>query len=133
MNIEATLSDHLKLCESIHTLLLEENRILKNTQSIPNQTFIEKKKHLLPILDKSLEAIKKLQPELASPFGNVKDLLKSAQNKLLQILYLDRENEELIVKFSLETSSTNTLRSISPTEVKSIFNEVNKKESSVTK
>jgi hypothetical protein len=91
---------HLGLCEDVHALLLEENTWLKTQKAAPDESLIERKKALLPKLDESLSNLKRLQPELFSPFDDSKKLVNESHSKLLQIFYLDRENEELLLKLS---------------------------------
>jgi hypothetical protein len=100
---------HLGLCEDVHALLLEENTWLKTQKTAPDDSLIERKKALLPKLDESLSNLKHLQPELFSPFDDSKKLVNESHSKLLQIFYLDRENEELLLKLSqpLERASFN--------------------------
>ena len=91
---------HLGLCEDVHALLLEENTWLKTQKTSPEESLIERKKAILPKLDESLSNLKRLQPELFSPFDDSKKLVNESHSKLLQIFYLDRENEELLLKLS---------------------------------
>jgi hypothetical protein len=48
---------------------------------------------MLPLLENSLQNLKKLKPEFFSPFDNSKKLVNDSHSRLLQIFYLDRENE----------------------------------------
>ena len=91
---------HLGLCEDVHALLLEENTWLKTQKTSPEESLLERKKAILPKLDESLSNLKRLQPELFSPFDDSKKLVNESHSKLLQIFYLDRENEELLLKLS---------------------------------
>ena len=91
---------HLGLCEDVHALLLEENTWLKTQKTYLEESLIERKKAILPKLDESLSNLKRLQPELFSPFDDSKKLVNESHSKLLQIFYLDRENEELLLKLS---------------------------------
>ena len=87
------LKDHLSLCNEVHALLLEENTWLKVQKKIPEMPFLEKKKVIVQKLESSLVNLKKLKPEFFSPFDNSKKLVGESHAKLLQIFYLDRENE----------------------------------------
>jgi len=62
--------------------------------------FLNRKKAILPKLDESLNLFKKLKPELFSPFDDTKQLIKDSHSKLLQIFYVDRENEDLLIKLN---------------------------------
>lgn len=123
MDSDEIVQKHFELCEEVHQLLMEENRILKNKQGVPPQEFLEKKEAKLPELDASLNRLKTLKAELISPFGNTKELIKKAQNKVLQILYLDKENEELLLRNSLGHEAISIKSQISPIEAKKMFEE----------
>ncbi len=123
MNSDEVVQKHFDLCVEVHSVLIEENRILKSSASVPSEEFLQKKEKLLPMLDQSLEGLKSVQVELISPFGNTKALIKKAQNKLLQILYLDKENEEILLRNSLGHKSISIHSEVSPTKAKNMFEE----------
>jgi len=91
---------HLELCGRVHDLLLEENTWLKTEKSAPSAEFLARKQEVLPQLEESLANLRKLKPEYFSPFDDSKKLVGQSHSKLLQIFYLDRENEELLVKLT---------------------------------
>ena len=91
---------HLQLCEEVHSLLLEENTWLKTKKTPAEGDLLERKKAVLPRLDESLDNLKRLQPECFSPFDDSKKLVNDSHAKLLQIFYIDRENEDLLLKYS---------------------------------
>ena len=93
------IKTHFELCEKVHEVLLEENSWLKLNKRAPEITFLDKKKELVSELDISLANLKKLKPEFFSPFDDTKQLVSDSHSKLLQIFYLDRENEDLLVKY----------------------------------
>ncbi|MEK9773792.1 MAG: hypothetical protein VW576_09545 [Opitutae bacterium] len=115
------LKQHLDLCNDVHQLLLEENTWLKMQKKVPEMQFLEKKKSIVQRLESSLENLKKLKPEFFSPFDNSKKLVGESHSKLLQIFYLDRENEELMVKLNqpLDRQSFNRF-SVGPEEIDQI-------------
>jgi hypothetical protein len=94
------ISSHLTLCDEVYQLLLEENTWLKTEKCPPTMDFLNRKKAILPKLDESLNLFKKLKPELFSPFDDTKQLIKDSHSKLLQIFYVDRENEDLLIKLN---------------------------------
>ena len=100
MEPREVLVRHLQLCEEVHALLLEENTWLKTKKTTPDEELLEHKKAILPRLDESLDNLKRLQPECFSPFDDSKKLVNDSHAKLLQIFYLDRENEDLLLKYS---------------------------------
>lgn len=93
---EQIIREHLKLCEQVHNLLLKENHELKTEGKTTSDEILAEKRSLLPLLDTSLGELKKLSREDFSPFGEGGELIKKAQNKLMQIFYIDRENEQLL-------------------------------------
>ena len=100
MEPEDVLRRHLEICNEVHTILIEENSWLKKTRELPGQDILGRKEQLLPMLDKSLADLKQLQPEHFSPFGDCKQLVNDSHAKLMQIFYLDRENEDLLQKIA---------------------------------
>ena len=58
---------------------------------------------MLPQLEVSLENLRKLKPEFFSPFDDSKQLVNDSHSKLLQIFYIDRENEDLLLKLTQST------------------------------
>ncbi|MBT7650608.1 MAG: hypothetical protein HN553_06510 [Opitutae bacterium] len=84
-------------------MLLEENTWLKTKKQVPSAEILEKKKIVLPQLENSLDNLKKLKPEFFSPFDDTKKLVKDSHSKLLQIFYIDRENEDILLKLTQST------------------------------
>lgn len=100
MDPREIISSHLALCDEVYQLLLEENTWLKTEKTAPTMDFLNRKKAILPKLDESLVLFKKLKPELFDPFDDTKQLVKDSHSKLLQIFYVDRENEDLLIKLN---------------------------------
>ena len=100
MDPREIIASHLSLCDEVYKLLLEENTWLKTEKTPPSMEFLNRKKAILPKLDESLTLFKKLKPELFSPFDDTKQLVKDSHSKLLQIFYIYRENEDLLVKLN---------------------------------
>ena len=100
MDPESTLRNHLSLCEDVHQLLLEENTWLKVQKRVPEMDFLNRKKQIVSRLESSLSNLKKLKPEFFSPFDDSKRLVGESHSKLLQIFYLDRENEDMLLKLN---------------------------------
>jgi hypothetical protein len=98
MDPKEVLINHLDLCQGVYKVLLEENTWLKTKKTAPSTTILDRKKLMLPQLEDSLQNLKRLKPEFFSPFDNTKKLVNDSHSKLLQIFYLDRENEELLLK-----------------------------------
>jgi hypothetical protein len=118
MEPREVIKNHYNLCEDVYSLLLEENSWLKIEKKAPEMPFLEKKKEIVELLEASLANLKKLKPEFFSPFDDTKKLVADSHAKLLQIFYLDRENEELLMKYN-QTSDRETFTrfTIDPNEI----------------
>jgi len=113
------VDQHLELCEDILEILKEENKVLKSgntsTDSILNQ-----KKTLLPKLDESLERLKVLHQDTPELLPALSEKLNTAKNKIMRILLLDKENEQLLLK-SMIPSKPKSVQSKPFHTVKSIY------------
>lgn len=103
MSQPATLEHHHQLCDTIHQCIMDENRFLRQHQRAPDPALLERKQALLEQLDESLAALR------AEPAASVRDLAATAQlektrARILQILQLDKENEQLLLRCSLTTA-----------------------------
>lgn len=107
---------HLELCARVYDLLLEENTWLKTQNSVPSSELLDRKHSMLPKLEESLANLRKLKPEYFSPFDDSKKLVNQSHSKLLQIFYLDRENEDLLLKLTQSTERQTFNRFTTPPE-----------------
>ncbi len=97
MNTEV-VDRHLKLCEDILVVLNEENRMLRRQPPSVEDDLLAQKKGLLPQLDESLASLKEFHETSPELLPAVKEKLKSVEKKIMRILLLDRENEQLLLK-----------------------------------
>ncbi len=110
------LRHHQNLCDELHQLALEENRFLKQNQRVPDAPLLEKKRDLLARLDESLTAIKTgnagtaASGSTARPDPARSEIIEKSRAKLLQILHLDRENEQLLLRYSLGVRPTRPMQ-----------------------
>jgi len=99
------LSRHLELCEELHQLALEENRFLKTQQRSPDAALIDRRRSLLDRLNESLSAIRSAGedplPTDRMARERRKDTIETARTRILQILHLQKENEQLVLRYSL--------------------------------
>lgn len=99
------IRQHLQICDELHQLGLDENRFLKQQQRIPDGDFLDVKRALLARLEQSLETIKSLNISLseqgATKSGVDKALMEKTRSRIMQILHLDRENEQLLLRYSM--------------------------------
>ncbi len=105
MNLAETLQQHLLLCEQINLLLLEENRILQTTRKPPTGEFLTRKSELLPRLDAARLALSIGKMTEAAEIPLQKVAIERLQKKMLSLLLLDRENEKLLLKYSVQADA----------------------------
>lgn len=102
MTSTETLQAHLQLCDELHQLALEENRFLKQQQRPTEATLLDRKRLLLERLDASLTALKSIPPVSAHEDPEQrKAIIEKSRGRILQLLHLDRENEQLLLRHSL--------------------------------
>ena len=100
-----TLTEHLQLCEELHHLAIEENRCLKQHQHALDAPLLDKRRDLLARLETSLAALK--DPAAAGIPASPSDRtlraesIEKARGRILQILHLQKENEQLLLRYSL--------------------------------
>jgi hypothetical protein len=100
MNQLETLQQHHALCDEIHAAVLAENRFLRQHQHAPDASQTEHKRALLAQLDQSLAALRVL-PAASARDPETKAQLEKTRARILQILQLDKENEQLLLRCSL--------------------------------
>ncbi len=98
--MSAPLNNHQQLCDELYALALEENHFLKERHSPPAAALIDRKRSLLRRLDASLAALREAprSGRLAAEEG---DAVRKTMARILQILHLDRENEQLLLRCSM--------------------------------
>ena len=117
-SIEATLVQHLALCEETYQLLLDENRTLKQTGQPPDREFLREKQGLLLRFDVSHRAIAEADRMGARHF---RQSIEKAQQVILKTLLLDRENEQLLLKCTLGQRPKATPLTVSPISVQKAY------------
>lgn len=100
MTAPAALATHHALCDELHQLALDENRFLRTHQRAPDAGLLDRKRALLEKLDATLGALR------AVPAASIRDpearaQLENTRARILQILQLDKENEQLLLRVSL--------------------------------
>lgn len=105
MNLAEILQEQCTLCEQIHRLLLEENHLLQTTRKPPGEDFLARKRDLLPRLDGSRFALGRGKRMYSGEISLHLALIERLQRKMLSLLLLDRENEKLLLKYSIQTDA----------------------------
>jgi hypothetical protein len=98
MTTQESLEQHQRVCDELYELALEENRFLRQHRHAPSGDLIERKRSLQGRLASALDALR------ASSGGGKTQLhatVEKARSRILQILQLDRENEQLLLRYSL--------------------------------
>jgi len=101
------LQQHQALCDEIHQAVLDENRFLRQHHRVPDAAMIERKRTLLEKLDVSLNALRAL-PAASARDPETRAQLETTRGRILQILQLDNENEQLLLRCSLGANSRPT-------------------------
>ncbi|MES2697074.1 MAG: hypothetical protein V4773_26655 [Verrucomicrobiota bacterium] len=103
MNQLETLQEHHRLCDEIHQCVLDENRFLRQQQRAPDAPMLERKRKLLAQLDTTLAALRAV-PAASARTPEMRDQLEKTRARILQIIQLDKENEQLLLRCSLAST-----------------------------
>jgi hypothetical protein len=95
-----TIQEHHRLCDAVHQCTLEENHFLRLHQRVPGEEILSRKRALLEQLDRGVIALRAL-PAADAANPATREQLEKTRGRILQILQLDKENEQLILRFSL--------------------------------
>ena len=98
---ERILREHIRLCSDMHELFIEEGRIMRSTGLPPDEAFLKRKESFLPILEKGLQLLKRINDDPESFPRGMESLVEEARSKVMKLMMLDRENERLLLKTSL--------------------------------
>lgn len=98
---EDVIRSHIALCDEVMALVMEENRILRSTGAPPQEEFLSRKRTLLPRLDKSLDELRQVRESGVKLGDGSRKMVEAAQNKLMKIFMIDRENEQLLLKATM--------------------------------
>jgi len=101
MSLSDLLVRHLALCDELHQLCIEENRILKQESRPPEESWRERKRAVAARFEQSLAELR-ARPRSDQERGG--EVLEQTRQRCLQILHLDRENEQLLLRCSLGVS-----------------------------
>ena len=118
MTPQEALQQHQQVCDELHALALEENRFLQQHRRAPGEEFAARKRHLIERLDAVLEALR-AAPKGALGDSSLRGALDATRARVLQILQLERENEQLLLRASLSRPATSP--TLSPTILSKIY------------
>ena len=94
------LQHHQQVCDELHTLALDENRHLQQYRRAPDAPLLDRKRSLLSRLDGTLLALRSASREGLNA-SDFRQAIEKTRSRILQILQLDKENEQLLLRFSL--------------------------------
>lgn len=94
------LQQHQQLCDELHALSLEENSFLQQHSRAPGPDLTDRKRRLIERLDDVLAALRSA-PKGALADASLRTALDAVRARILQILQLERENEQLLLRVSL--------------------------------
>jgi len=116
----AALSAHQELCAEIHAAVLAENHYLRLHQRAPDTALLDRKRALLVRLDETLAALRAV-PAASARDPETRAQLEHTRGRILQILQLDKENEQLLLRCSLTGSRSPTNPAPSVTMLQKIY------------
>ena len=96
VSLPEALHLHGEICESLHQLILKENRALKGTGKPPDEVLLQIKRDTLAELSASLALIRTRSADRATP--GIRAAAEKAQRTILKALLVDRENEQLLLQ-----------------------------------
>ena len=111
MNHSDDLAGYDALLNEVHQVFLQENTLLKGGKLQEHTELMGRKSELMEKLDAMLKGLKDLRENRAHLN---KERLRVLQDRIMQLLMLDRENEQLLLKQSVGSFHVST-----PTKVSS--------------
>jgi hypothetical protein len=94
-----TLRQHQQVCDDLYQCVLDQNRHLRQYMTAPDQAQVSLKRTLLGKLDEALDAMRELPSDTARD-ADVAAQIEKGRARILQILQLERENEQLLLRCS---------------------------------
>lgn len=112
--VEAILREHSRLCSDLHELFVEEGRIMRATGGAPPEDFLDRKRGFLPVLEKGLELLQRINDAPESFPRGIEPLVAECRANVMKLMMLDRENERLLLKVSLPPKMKEAYAKIGP-------------------
>lgn len=107
MTQRQALENYVTLLCEVHELALAENSRLRSHQPL-DAAFLARKRAIGARLDVALQYLRDCTPALAEDREIARGLQSQLQERLLQVIMLDRENETLLLKSSIQRVSMKT-------------------------
>ncbi len=108
------LERHRQICDDLYQLALDENRFLNEKKRPFGPDLLERRQALLDHLTTNLEALKQALAPAPNEARELAELKEKVRQRILQIIHLDRDNEKLILRFSLQSRGAATAPNTPP-------------------
>lgn len=101
------LRSFINLCENVLALATRENQALSAGQDYQPDEFHQQRKSLMPDIESALAALKKRRQlwqqsgQTGGHADEIKGLFQSIQSLVMKILFLDRENQQALLRLGL--------------------------------
>lgn len=118
MNLEL-LNHYSNLCDEVESFMQEENTDLRCNGS-DGSSWVERKKHIIEQISSLLVELRQHSFSDVLHPGPIAELRNLVMKKLLKLLLLSRENEQLLLKNSISPVS-NMSRSVSTASVRNAY------------
>lgn len=102
MPLPHALATHAEICDGLYELMLDENRFLKASGRGREEAFLNRKRAMLASLTSSLENVREGAGRRGSQTPELRVAMERVQQIILKALLLDRENEQLLLKSTLQ-------------------------------
>jgi hypothetical protein len=95
------LERHQRICDDLYQLALEENQFLLQKKRPLSPELLARRQALLDQLTANLEVLKKALAPSPGEARDLAELKERVRQRIMQIIHLDRENEKLLLRYSL--------------------------------
>jgi hypothetical protein len=96
MNTLDVMEKYSQLCDELDAFMQEENRELRTTGSAP--AFLSRKEEAAAKLADAVASLRAAEPADRTAQGSVREMRDRVLQKLLKLLLLSRESEQLLLK-----------------------------------
>jgi len=108
------LERHERICDDLYQLALEENQFLLQKKRPLSSELLVRRQGLLDRLTVNLEALKKALAPDPTAARDLAELKEKVRQRILQIIHLDRENEKLLLRYSLAARTPGAVQTAAP-------------------
>ncbi len=102
MSLPHSLTTHGEICDDLYELMLDENRFLKANDRARGDALLTRKRAMLASLTSSLDQMRERASHGVRTSPELRTAMEKVQQTILKALLLDRENEQLLLKSTLQ-------------------------------